>query len=72
MIRKKKDYIIALNNLTVDDPETAHMCAEVYLLEFLKSIGHSELVDAFECARDRCSFWYTKKISIQTKELKND
>ena len=41
-----------------EQPPIAHMDAEEILCNFLRDQGFSEVVEAFEDARNRCGFWY--------------
>ena len=44
----KKQAIARLQELqTADDPESAHMKADVVLYEFLKTIGHDDVAEAW-------------------------
>lgn len=40
------------------DPEAAHHDAEVAVMLFLREIGHGEVADEFERAREQVPFWY--------------
>jgi hypothetical protein len=53
-----QEAVAKLNALTSHDPETAHGRADEILCEFIRSIGHAEVAEAFEAAADRVGFWY--------------
>lgn len=46
-----------LQNLP-QDQEVAHGEADDILCEYLRSIGESEVADAFDAASDEIGFWY--------------
>ena len=52
------EAIKKLNELSSGDPEVSHTQADDIVLEFLRSNGHHELVDAWEEAEARIGFWY--------------
>ena len=54
-----QEVVTALNNLSDDDPESAHDQAEGIVMEFPASNGMGELSDAFEKARHRIGFYYS-------------
>ena len=55
----KKEAIDVLNNLNeAGDTEDSHMVADDVLCAALRNLGHADLADAWERARDRCGFWY--------------
>ena len=51
--------VLALNELTCDDPERAHGEADDILLNFIKHVGHPEVAKAYQAVVDRCCYWST-------------
>lgn len=54
----KDEVILRLRYLPKDDPDTAHSEADSLLLDALLIAGMSDVVSAFQEARDRIGFWY--------------
>lgn len=55
----KQEAIDGLRNMSANsDSEFAHGEAEKILCDFLRDIGHAEIANEFEAARDRVEFWY--------------
>jgi len=47
-------YVYLLDNLDGSDPESNHMSAVEFLLEFLRVVGFEEVSDAYERFIARC------------------
>ena len=57
--QKVTEAITALNMMDHNgDAEIEHGRADAMLLGVLKSLGHDELVTAYENAKKRVGFWY--------------
>jgi hypothetical protein len=52
------EAVRCLNNMDAGDPDVSHGVADKIILERLEAMGESELVQAYNDARDRCGFWY--------------
>ena len=54
------DAVRRLQELTVEDgdSEYAHAEADAVLIEYLRSLGHHGVADAWVECRDRVGFWY--------------
>ena len=55
-----KETIEKLEAITNNDPEEDHLNADNYLLDLLETLGHKDVVIAFNKARNRGrGFWYS-------------
>ncbi len=52
----KQHVIDDLDELTADDPEDAHSTADALICDYLVSIGHKEVADAWGAACKRTGF----------------
>jgi len=55
---KYSEAIKQLEALESGDPERAHIEAEDIICNYLKEIGATEIVEAYDEARERVGFWY--------------
>ncbi len=55
----KQHVIDDLNALTDDDPEDAHSTADALICDYLVSIGHKKVADAWGAACRRVGFKYS-------------
>ena len=53
-----QEAVAKLQALSPEYPDTEHIEAEKILCEFIRTIGHADVADAFEAARRRVGFWY--------------
>lgn len=56
--RSIDEVITRLNAVTGADQEDAHIEADRLLLDALLLLGGSEVVSAYQAARERVGFWY--------------
>lgn len=58
----KAKAIATLQSITQDDLASDnvadHIKADAALLEYLRAIGHGDVADEYDAARERVSFWY--------------